>query len=103
MGGNATRLLPLLQRMPWDALTVGNHEIYHYATVEKMLEPGGILETFEDGYLTSNVLHADTLQPLGRRYRLLKGKHSTVLVFGFLYGEFLNTVLFIESCGASHG
>jgi hypothetical protein len=85
VAGNATHLAPLLQRMPWDALTIGNHELYHKAVVETMAQPGGMLATFGDRYLTSNVMYADTSEPLGRRYRLLTGHRHSTLVFGFLY------------------
>ena len=105
MGGNATKLIPLLQKMPWDVMTIGNHEIYHHATVTKMLEAGGLLDTFQDGYLTSNVVYsANTSQPLGKRFKVLHGEHSNVLVFGFLYSKYNNgfgrrCVVVLTLCG----
>lgn len=84
MDGNATMLLPLLKKMPWDAVNLGNHEIYHSAIVELMRDD--MIPHFGDAFLTSNTLYAETMEPFGgARYRLLKGTKSTLLVFGFLY------------------
>jgi 2',3'-cyclic-nucleotide 2'-phosphodiesterase (5'-nucleotidase family) len=75
----------ILMKMPWDAVNVGNHDIYKNETVAFITRPGGLVEWFGDRYLTSNVVHADTGKPIGQRYRYLRGKHATVLTFGFLY------------------
>jgi 2',3'-cyclic-nucleotide 2'-phosphodiesterase (5'-nucleotidase family) len=83
MDGNASALVPLLNHMPWDAVTIGNHEAYHNAVVELMQD--SFIPNFQGKYLTSNVLKSDTKEPFGSRYRLLVGKKHTVLVFGFLY------------------
>jgi hypothetical protein len=70
--------------MPWDAVTIGNHEAYNNAVVELMQD--SLIPNFQGKYLTSNVLKSDTKEPFGgSRYRLLEGKKHTVLVFGFLY------------------
>ena len=78
-------LTPLLQKMPWDALNVGNHELYKSQTVSEFMQPGGFVEWWGDKYLSSNVLYTQRQEPLGQRYRFLKGVNSTVLTFGFLY------------------
>jgi 2',3'-cyclic-nucleotide 2'-phosphodiesterase (5'-nucleotidase family) len=78
-------LEPILMKMPWDAVNVGNHDIYKNETVEFITRPGGLVDWFGERYLTSNVIHAYTGTPIGQRYRYLRGKHATVLTFGFLY------------------
>lgn len=75
----------ILMKMPWDALNVGNHDIYKNETVAFITRPGGLVEWFGERYLTSNVVYADTGKPIGQRYRYLRGRHATVLTFGFLY------------------
>ena len=71
--------------MPWDALNVGNHELYRSEVVNEFMRPGGFVEWWGDRYISSNVLHTQRQEPLGRRYRYLKGENATVLTFGFLY------------------
>ena len=85
LNGNIEYLTPLLERMPWDALNVGNHELYKDKVVTDFMRPGGFVEWWGDRYLSSNVRHVQRQQPLGERYRFLRGKNSTTLVFGFLY------------------
>ena len=80
-------LVPLLQRLPFDALTTGNHELYKNEEIEYLAKAGGFVESWGGRFLTSNVLNATTRQPIGARSRLLVGKNSgvRVLAFGFLY------------------
>jgi 2',3'-cyclic-nucleotide 2'-phosphodiesterase (5'-nucleotidase family) len=64
----------------------GNHELYEKANVEYMMRPGGWVDWWGSRYITSNILRTEnTEENLGRRYRLLKGINSNLLVFGFLY------------------
>lgn len=77
-------LEPILQKMPWDAVTVGNHDVYKNETVEFMTRSNGGL-TKAPYYLSSNVVDRASGKPIGKRYRYLQGKHATVLTFGFLY------------------
>jgi 2',3'-cyclic-nucleotide 2'-phosphodiesterase (5'-nucleotidase family) len=89
-------LLPLLSCMPWDAVNLGNHELYHNETVEYMME-SGFVDHWHGNYLTSNVdvlessrhqhYHYDNYRPLGSRYTYLYGTYTntTILTFGFLY------------------
>ena len=76
-------LEPILLKMPWDAVTVGNHDIYKNETVSYITRPGGLVEKLS--YLTSNVIHASTGQPIGHRYRYLRGRNATILTLGFMY------------------
>jgi 2',3'-cyclic-nucleotide 2'-phosphodiesterase (5'-nucleotidase family) len=110
--GDPSSLVPLLEIMPWDAVNCGNHELYEESIVEYMTRPGGYVDWWGDRYLTANVMKArpqkeeeeeegskeeggsssdgdiigdEDLEPLGRRYKILEGKKSNLLVFGFLY------------------
>lgn len=85
MGGNASSLVPLLNEMPWDAITVGNHELYHHKTVQ--LINSSMLPNFAEQFVSSNVniKSSDSFQPLGNKYIVLEGKNHKVLVFGFIY------------------
>jgi 2',3'-cyclic-nucleotide 2'-phosphodiesterase (5'-nucleotidase family) len=80
-----THLTPILRFMPWDAVTIGNHELYRDVNVEYMTQKGGFVSHWNGKYLTSNVLMANTNEPIGSRFTYLQGKNSTVLTFGFLY------------------
>jgi 2',3'-cyclic-nucleotide 2'-phosphodiesterase (5'-nucleotidase family) len=82
MEGNATELIGVLKQMPFDAMTLGNHEAYESAVVKQMNNT--LIPDMQDRYLTSNTLLTETWKPLGSRYKLLKGR-NTVLVFGFMY------------------
>ena len=80
-------LVPLLQRVPFDALTTGNHELYENENIDHFTKPGGFIESWRGAYLTANTLNASTGAPLGARHKLLVGRASgvRVLAFGFLY------------------
>lgn len=39
-------LTPILQMIPYDAITIGNHELYEDATVENLARSGGFLLLF---------------------------------------------------------
>jgi hypothetical protein len=85
LNGDISYLTPVLERMPWDAINVGNHELYRSSVITEFLRPGGFVEWWGDRYLSSNVIHTERQQPLGQRYRFLRGRNATVLTFGFLY------------------
>jgi len=85
MNGDPSKLTPLLMKMPWDALNVGNHELYETSVIEFATQTGGLVEWFGKHYLSSNVLHTQSKNPLGHRFRILPGKNANVLTFGFLY------------------
>jgi hypothetical protein len=79
-------LVPILQKMPWDAVNCGNHELYDDTNVDYMTRPGGFVDWWGDKYLTANVmLKGKNPKPLGNQYKILKGNNADLLVFGFLY------------------
>jgi len=82
-----THLTPILKFMPWDALNIGNHELYDNVNIEHFTKEGGFVDHWNGHYLTSNVIMADTLEPIGSRFTYLQGKNtgSKILTFGFLY------------------
>ncbi len=82
-----TYLTPILQQMPWDAVNIGNHELYKNTTIELITEPDGFVDSWGGRYLTSNVLLSETGSPIGERYRFLHAPNSqkTILTFGFLF------------------
>ena len=78
-------LFPLLKDLPFDALNIGNHELYSSGTVEA-LQSTGFIKYWNGSYLTSNTVYAKSRAPLGSKYTVLRGKYGTnLLVFGFLY------------------
>mmetsp|Transcript_5758 Transcript_5758/g.12157 ORF Transcript_5758/g.12157 Transcript_5758/m.12157 type:complete len:801 (+) Transcript_5758:198-2600(+) len=83
MDGNSTNLLPIVNAMPWDILTMGRQESTYTDVLRDMNET--LLPVFPRKYVTSNVVWNETKDPYGERYRLLKGRNSTILLFGFLY------------------
>ena len=83
MDGNADHLLPILLNMPWDVVTLGNHESYSKAIVRKMKQT--MIPKYN--FLTSNVKEIATDEPLGDHYTILEGKNHRLLVFGFLYNH----------------
>jgi len=85
MNGDPSHLVPLLEKMPFDALNVGNHELYRKDVIEYVTRPGGFVKWWGDGYLSSNVVLAQSMEPIGSRYKVLRGKQYSLLVFGFLY------------------
>ena len=87
-----SHVIPLIEKMPYDVVNCGNHELYTAANVEYMTRPGGYVDWWGDKYITSNVMRKDGVTPLsvggGRengKYKILEGKNSRLLVFGFLY------------------
>ena len=82
-------LIPILQKMPWDAINCGNHELYDESIVREMTRPGGYIDWWGDRYLSANVNYLDDisgkLKPLGGQYKILEGFQSRVLIMGFLY------------------
>lgn len=79
-------LTPILQMIPYDAMTIGNHELYEDATVENLALPGGFLEHFGDRCVTSNQLFDEPREPLSARFSVIEGVNGArLLTFGFLY------------------
>jgi len=88
-------LFPLISLMPFDALTVGNHDLYDDGTIDYMKHGSGFIDGWNGTYLTSNTLNATTMEPVGSRYTVMEGPNSGVriLTFGFLYHQ-------TDSCGS---
>ncbi|CAE7531907.1 unnamed protein product [Symbiodinium sp. CCMP2456] len=88
-------LAPVMQSARYDALNLGNHELYQrngHGIVEGPacpvvgLNESGYIASWQGRYLTSNVVWSSTQQPIGNRYAVVEGKFGTkLLVFGFLY------------------
>ena len=85
MNGDPKHLIPILEKMPYDAINVGNHELYVDTVIQHMTEPGGLVEWFGRRYLSSNVRLSSSMKPIGYNYHILKGRYANVLTFGFLY------------------
>jgi 2',3'-cyclic-nucleotide 2'-phosphodiesterase (5'-nucleotidase family) len=81
-------LTPILQKMPLDALTIGNHELYRNSTIEHITD-SGFAEYWGRKYVTSNVIRLEgsvELGPLGgSRHIIWEGPTAKILIFGFLY------------------
>ena len=79
-------LLPIIQQMPFSAVNIGNHELYHNQTME-YLRDSGFIDHWDGHYLTSNTFWTETQDHIGHPYTYLYGEHSNtkVLTFGFLY------------------
>ncbi|KAL1918594.1 uncharacterized protein VTP21DRAFT_2616 [Calcarisporiella thermophila] len=79
---------PLFFNVPYDALTIGNHELYNGTIAEHVYKD--FAPKWEGKYLTSNVFikNAETNEttPIGSQFLRYKGEFgTTALVFGFLY------------------
>jgi 2',3'-cyclic-nucleotide 2'-phosphodiesterase (5'-nucleotidase family) len=85
INGDASKLVPILENMPYDAMNVGNHELYRNQVIEYATQTAGMVQKFGPRYLSSNVLHNDTRKPIGREFRILRGVNANLLTFGFLY------------------
>jgi 2',3'-cyclic-nucleotide 2'-phosphodiesterase (5'-nucleotidase family) len=88
VGVHGSEVFPIVSDMPFDALTIGNHEMYDNSTVEFMVA-SGFVSGWGGRYLTSSVLNATTGEHFGSSHVILEGAHSGVkiLVFGFLYHQ----------------
>lgn len=67
-------LAKIVERMPFGALTIGNHELYRNENIEFMREK--FVPYWNGSFVTSNV------EPMGAKYYVYE---DDVLVFGFLY------------------
>lgn len=80
----------LFREMPFDAVTVGNHELYN--TEVATLEYEEVSQHLGDKYLSGNVdIWRGEWRPYGNRYKVIErshyddGKTRRILTFGFLY------------------
>mmetsp|Transcript_37576 Transcript_37576/g.88787 ORF Transcript_37576/g.88787 Transcript_37576/m.88787 type:complete len:549 (+) Transcript_37576:112-1758(+) len=78
-------ITPIIQQMPFTALTSGNHELYHNSTVNN-LAASGFVDFWGGHYLTANIFNATTGERVGSPYTIVTGKMGKkLLVMGFLY------------------
>ncbi|KAL7511698.1 hypothetical protein ACHAXN_010492 [Cyclotella atomus] len=94
LGEDLTSLSGIIERMPYDVVTVGNHDIKYANIVEELMKAGGLVDLWGERLVTSNVrvkksssdgTDSGELEPLGNNYRFLQGNQGTILVLGFLY------------------
>ena len=88
-------LFPLIGMMPFDALNIGNHDLYDNATITFMKnDPASgvdgvtpFVDSWKGNYLTSNTVNVTTKETIGEKYTILTGEVSgrKLLVYGFLY------------------
>lgn len=93
----------ILEKMPYDIVTIGDHELTNADSLSVLREPGGLFDEWGDRLITSNVRvkvlddnDKKTLVPLGHNYKLLQGNQGTVLVLGFLYDMGSEAVIAVE-------
>lgn len=81
------QLLPIIEQMPFDALNIGNHELYYDEVIDYISKPNGFVDFWDKRYLTTNTYLRKTNKTIGERYMYLTGTHSNtrILTFGFLY------------------
>ena len=80
-------LTPILEQMPFHAVNMGNHELYHNETVA-FLHESGFIDHWKGNYLTTNTYWQGPDENfVGHPYTYLYGQHSQtkILTFGFLY------------------
>lgn len=88
LGEDLDLLSGIIERMPYDVVTVGNHDVKGSHIVEELTRAGGLVDLWGDRLVTSNVRVSDendALVPLGNNYRFLHGNQGTILALGFLY------------------
>ncbi|KAG1453948.1 hypothetical protein G6F56_007440 [Rhizopus delemar] len=79
---------PLITNIPYDLLTIGNHELYvNNITVDTVKN---FIPHWKDRYLAANVYfkdaHSNKTIQIGNKYTYFKGKFGTrVLAYGFLF------------------
>jgi hypothetical protein len=60
--------------------------VYKSDVIDYMKRPGGFIDWWDNRHLSSNIVMShNNNEPLSNRYTMLHGKHSNVLVFGFIY------------------
>jgi hypothetical protein len=74
----------ILEDMPFDLVTLGNHEAEETSMLEFVQEPGGLGDWWGPKMVTSNLLDNTTKASFGENYYYLHGKAATVLTFGFI-------------------
>ena len=99
-----TYLSGIIEKMPYDVVTIGNHDINNEDTLNVLRQPGGLIDSWGEKLVTSNVRVVETggsssvgdvevdgdgnsVVPLGSKYRFLHGNQGSILTFGFLYND----------------
>lgn len=79
----------LMKLVPYDALNVGNHELYNNPTVDYMMF-SGYIDFWNGSLLSSNTYfhrEGDKRSKFGSKFTIVQGQNSGIrlLVFGFLF------------------
>lgn len=96
-------LMGILEKMPYDVVTVGNDDIKSIETVSELMRPGGLVDLWGERLITSNVRvqivssDNDDLIPLGNNYKFLHGNQGKILALGFLYNIGDETSITVET------
>jgi len=77
-------LAGILEQMPYDLVTLGNHELESSETIRFMKRPGGLFDWWGSKLIISNTPDS-TKQRTGYPYKHLKGTAANILAFSFLY------------------
>ena len=81
---------PIAQQIPYDAMTVGNHDLGHDDSVNLMEET--IIKSLGQRYVTTNTFNSDTNRHLGSCYYNIElNSGYNILIFGFIYNFDQNT------------
>ena len=89
--GPVSSLSGIVERMPYDVVTLGNHDIRNEETVKELTKAGGLVDVWGKKLVTSNVRvqsfdsNQDKWVPLGNNFTYLHGNRGTILTLGFLY------------------
>ena len=73
-GIHGSSLFPIISQMPFDVLTVGNHDLYDDETIDFMID-SGFIDGWNKRYLTSNTFKNDNneLTRVGAPYVVMEG------------------------------
>lgn len=89
IGEDLDLLSGIIERMPYDVVTIGNHDVKSDQIVGELTRAGGLVDLWGEKLVTSNVRvqsdGSDDLVPIGNNYRFLSGNQGTILALGFLY------------------
>ena len=85
-GIHGAELFPIISEMPFDVLTVGNHDLYDDETIGFMVS-SGFIDGWNGHYLTSNTFSSNDNTRVGSPYIILEGDvtQNKYLFFGFLF------------------
>jgi len=80
------RILEIMRELPWDAVTLGEHDLKNETHIIKYLEPGNMVDYWAESLVTSNILMGGIRGLLGNQFRkiVLPQSGKTLLVMSFL-------------------